>query len=82
MSVSMLDLSGMHTAIPLSFRKRKFGHAVWIDTPAGGNFFDAARQRKRNLSRYRLTNLGRSVRDRWGIGQKWREGGAHGGYGA
>ena len=74
MLLSMLDISGIHTAYPVIVRKRKFGHGLWIDTPAGGKIFDAARQHKRSLSRYRSTNLRRSVRDRWSTGRVWEGG--------
>jgi len=35
-------LSDTHTAYPVAFQAKKFGHVLWIHTPIGREFFDAA----------------------------------------
>jgi len=66
----------MHTTFHVIDQINKFGHAPWIDTPAGSKFFDAAphAQRRRNLLRYRSTNVRRSAWDRSSTGRIWERG--------
>ena len=68
--LGILNLSGTHSAYLVIVRQRKYGYALWIDTPTGSKFLGAARhaQRRRSLSRYCSTNLRICVWDRYSIG--------------